>query len=131
MCKVIPKRFYLRIALILRTPALEACSFFITKVPIVSVLSTCGPPQSSCEYTVPLFPVIVYTFTMSGYFSQKLHSTPLSFACCFGTVSHVTRVVSQIAIFTNSTTCPNCSLVTFSGCVKSNLSRSGVILDPA
>jgi hypothetical protein len=50
--------YFSNTALILLTPELEASSFLILKVHIHVVVSTCGHPQSSREYTLPDFPTI-------------------------------------------------------------------------
>jgi hypothetical protein len=65
---------------------------------------------------------------MSGYFSQKLHSTQEDFASCLFIFSTLTSNQEEIALFTNSSTLSKISLSTFSSFEKSNLILSGVIL---
>ncbi|MDR2411476.1 MAG: hypothetical protein LBD88_02635 [Candidatus Peribacteria bacterium] len=65
---------------------------------------------------------------MSGYFSQKLHSTQEVFASPLLIFSTFTSNQEEIASFTNSSILSKISLSTFSSFEKSNLILSGVIL---
>lgn len=48
-CLIVKSFFYSSTALILRTPALDACSLVILNLPNSEVFSICGPPHISVE----------------------------------------------------------------------------------
>lgn len=72
-----------------------------------------------------------YILTISGYFSQKLQTIQASIASSFFISLKVTEAHELITEFTKSSTSFNCSGVTFSEWVKSNLNLSAVMLDHA
>ena len=53
-----------------------ASSLVILNVPMMPVCSTCGPPQNSREYTLLAPSAIVYTETVSPYFSPNRPMAP-------------------------------------------------------